>query len=130
MGRVLAVVDGIPGDPFATERRRNNDRSFARNNQRRKHDGVSFTFVVKYVERMLDRAWSLAVAEIEKQKNDQATAAIDCSIRGIFRFSPCPEGNDHASKRRTGKCELCCTRLRFNGVEGYLLLEKLVITIS
>jgi hypothetical protein len=62
MGRVLAVVDGIPGDPFATERRRNNDRIFARNNQRRKHDGVSFTFVVKYVERMLDRAISLAAA--------------------------------------------------------------------
>jgi hypothetical protein len=77
---------------------------------------VSFVFVVKYVERMLDRAWSLAVAEIEKQKNDQATTAIDRSIRSIFRFSPCAERNDHASKRQTGK--------RVNGVEGLLVVVK------
>ena len=62
---------------------------------------MSFVFVVKYVERMLDRAWSLAVAEIEKQKDDQATTAIDRSIRGIFRFSPCAEGNDHGAMSKS-----------------------------
>ncbi len=85
---------------------------------------MSFAFVVKYVERMLDRAWSLAVAEIEKQKNDQATAAIDRPIRGAIRLSPCAEGNDHAGKRRAGKCELCRTCLRLNGVEDVLVVGK------
>src|SRR3984893_2851475 len=77
MGCVRPVIDGIPSDPVATERRRDDDRAFVRNDHRRKDGSVSSALVVNDLERMVDRAWSFAADEIEKQKNDQAAAAIE-----------------------------------------------------
>lgn len=113
MGRVQTVVDGIAGDPFAAQRRRDDDRARVRDGDRRRDDVMRFARVVRHMQRVRDRAGSLRLAEIQRQKDDDAVAA-----------------GDGARGRLTGRCrrpELADHRRQLVGAERLLHRARLGI---
>ena len=77
---IRTVVHGVAGYPLATQRRRDDNRAFVRDRQRRKHDIVRSAFVIEHAQRMLDRNWGFVPSKVEHEEDQNAAAGLDGAV--------------------------------------------------
>lgn len=117
MPRMRAVVHGIACDPLAAQWRRDDERTLVGDGEGRQREVMCVALVVANMQRMLDCARRLFLAEIEDEKDDYAAARFDAAHGSVFRLRRHAEMGDHRLERRIGKFGLSPADVRLNGLQ-------------
>ena len=99
VGRVNPVVDGIPREPLASQRRRHDDWRSAGNRDRRKSHIVGFSLVVDNNEGVIDCGGRLCFSEVELEIDDRALPGLQDEVGWSGRLASQCKRNDDLFER-------------------------------